>query len=189
MAAILLTTSSRSSMVFGSLEAHVIPRLVQVAAGTDGIVSSVAAPHDAVERGQTVAVVERLWPRDDYDQRVAVTAPAPGVVTRCWAKAGDLVGRTWRILHIASSEDVLVVARFAAETVARFRQGNRTAIFLGPGEPEPLSATIISVVEVPEAGASEGAAGARCVRVVLSLSHAPVEALSPGSAAHVEVQC
>ena len=173
-------------MVFGSLEAHVIPRLVQVAAGTDGIVSSVAAPDDVVERGQTVAVV---WPRDDYAQRVAVTAPAPGVVARCWAKAGDLVGRTWRILHIASSEDVLVVARFAAETVARFRQGNRTAIFLGPGEPEPLSATIISVVEVPEAGASEGAAGARCVRVVLSLSHAPVEVLSPGSAAHVEVRC
>ncbi len=187
MAATLLTTSSRR--VFRSLEAHVVPHLVQVAAGMDGIVSSVVAPHDIVERGQTVAVLERLWPRDDHDQHATVTAPVPGFVTRCWAKAGDLVGRTWPILYIASRDDVLVVARFTAETVTRLRRGSRAAVFLVAGGREPLSATIMSVVEIPEAGASEGASAPRSAAVVLSLIHAPVEALWPGSAAQVEVRC
>jgi hypothetical protein len=189
MTATLLSSSTRSSTVFRSLEAHVVPHLVQVDAGMDGIVSSVVAPHDVVERGQTVAVFERLWPRDDHDQHVAVRAPIPGLVTRCWAKAGDLVGRTWPILHIASRDDVLVVARFAAETVTRLRRGSRAAVFLVASAREPLSATIMSVVEVPEADASEGAHASRSAAVVLSLPYAPVEALWPGSAAHVEVRC
>jgi multidrug resistance efflux pump len=189
MTATLLTTSTRSSTVFRSLEAHVVPHLVQVDAGTDGIVSSVVAAHEVVERGQTVAVLERLSPRDDHDQQVAVTAPVPGVVIRCWAKAGDLVGRAWPILHIASRDDVVVVARFAAETVARLRRGSNAAVFLVAGKPEPRSATIMSVVEVADTGASEGAHASRSAAVVLSLPHAPVEALWPGSAAHVEVRC
>jgi hypothetical protein len=185
----VLTTSSWSSKVFRSLEAHVVPHLVEVAAGIDGIVASVVAPHDVVQRGQTVAVFERLWPRDDH-QHVAVTAPVPGLVTRCWAQTGDPIGRASPILHIASRDDVLVVARFAAETVARLRRGSNAAVFLVAGEPEPLSATIMSVVEVPEAGASEGARASRSsAAVVISLPHAPVEALWPGAAAHVEVRC
>jgi len=165
-----------------------VPRLVEVAAGMDGIVSSIVAPHDVVEHGQTVAVFERLWPRDDHDQHVAVPAPVRGLVTRSWAKAGDLVGRTWPILHIASGDDVLVVARFAAETVTWLRRGSRAAVFLVAGEPEPLSATVMSVIEVPEAGASEGAQESRSAAVVLSLPHAPVQALWPGSVARVEVR-
>ena len=174
MPAASLTTSSRSSRVFRSLEAHVVPHLVQVAAGTEGIVSSVAAPHDVVERGQTVAIFERLWPTDGHGQHVAVTAPIPGVVMRCSAKAGDY--------------DVLVVARFAAETVAGLRRGDRAAVFLAAGAREPLSATIVSVVEAPAAGASEGAHASRSAAVVLSIPQAPVEALWPASAAYIEVR-
>jgi multidrug resistance efflux pump len=174
-----------------SLEAYVVPHLVDVAARTHGVVASVAAtPHEVVGRGQALAVVERLSSVPGGQGRiVTVTAPVAGVVTRSWATPGDLVGQSWPILTIASAEDVLVVARFPGASSGRLRRGDRATVCVGGGASGPHPATIISVVG-PLGDTEAGVApDARCTRALLSFPNPPAEALWPGIPAQVEIAC
>jgi multidrug resistance efflux pump len=168
-----------------SFEGYVLPHLMDVTAGTHGVVSSIlVSPHEVVRRGQTVAVLERLVPRPDESRcRVAVTAPAAGLVTRCWATTGELVGATWPILSIASSDDVMLVARFTPGHTAWIRRGCAATVTLAGDEREAFPASILSVIEAPDASAP----GARSTRIVLSFPAPPAKALWPGTPAQVEI--
>jgi biotin carboxyl carrier protein len=179
------SAASLSSTRVRSFEGYVLPHLTDVTAGTAGVVSSIlVSPHEVVQPGQTVAVLERLSSCGGEDRsRVAVKAPAAGLVTRCWATTGELVGANWPILSIARSEDVMVVARFPPGHSARICRGCAATVLLAGEEREAFPASILTVIEAPDADAPD----ARSARVVLSFPAPPAKALWPGTPARVEI--
>ncbi len=189
MPATLVTRSPWTGTVLRSLQGYVVPRFVAVTAGSHGIVTGLAVrPHEIVQRGQTIASLERLASHRERDSGdLVVAAPIAGLVTRCWVTAGDVVSGVWPIVPIASSEGVTVVARFSPESTARLRRGAPATVRFHSSTRATFPATIESVIEAPEPSAVEGAPDRRATRVVLSLPRAPATALWPGTAAQVEV--
>ena len=189
MASTVLTASSPSSTRQRSLEAYVLPHLVDVTPGVHAIVKCVLVePHGVVRRGQTVAVLDRLLTQREEDpDQLVIEAPAAGLVTRCWATAGDIVAGAWPIVSIASAENVFVVARFAPDSMARIRVQGAASVRLIGAKPEAFPATIVTVVEAPDEGAVLGGRDARSIRVVVTFSDAPAKLLWPGTPVHVEV--
>lgn len=171
-----------------STRAYVLPRLVDVSSGTRAIVKSLAvAPQDVVKPGQTVAVLERIWPRVDGDHGdIDAKSPIGGLVARCRARVGDLIGGSWPILSIASGQDVMVMAHFPAESAPLLRRGLQGTVAIG-NSPEPFPATIVTVIGPGEGSSAEAPAGDRLVRIVLSIPNASPEALWPGTPAEVEI--
>jgi len=166
----------------------VSPHLVEVSAGAPGVVTALAvAPRERVERGQIIAVVERLWPSPDAAGRtVVVRAPVAGLVTRTWATTGDLVSASWPIVGIATCDEVLVVARFPAAASRSVRRGDPATVHVRGNAPGTRPARVVSVSPpwgVGEACMPEG----RITHVVLSLPDAPTDAVWPGTPAQVEI--
>jgi len=163
-----------------ALEAYVVPQLVEVNAGTDGLVTAVdVAPHDVVRRGQRVAVLE-LLSRSHRGGRASIDvhAPATGVVTRCWVSPGSVVAATRPLIAIARSEEVLVVARFGPEHGARLRRGAAATVLFDGCERLPGTIVRLWTAQEPDP---------RTTRAVVSLPAAPADALWPGTYADVEV--
>lgn len=169
-----------------SLEAYVLPNLIDVTAGAAGIVSSLrVGPRQIVERGQTLATVRRvaLLPGRRAEAVFSVRAPVAGVVTRSWPRPGELVGGSWPLVSMASSEDVMLVALFPPESAPRIRRGDAAAVFLA-GAAGAFPATVVNVIEAPELAVAEPPV----TRVVLSFPDAPASALWPGMPALVHVE-
>jgi multidrug resistance efflux pump len=169
-------------------EGYVVPRFVEVTAGAHAIVTSLAvAPRDVVHRGQTIATVEQLGAGGDGRRRqVSIQAPVTGLVTRRWAKVGDVVAGAWPILSIASSHEVMVAARFPSRDAAHLRRGASASVLLRGAARATVPGTIVSVVDAPEADAGRGEADRRAC-VVVSLAVAPPGAVWPGSGARVDI--
>jgi hypothetical protein len=180
-----LPPSSPSCATLRSLEAYVVPHLVDVTAAARGAVASILVePRAVVRRGQTVAVLEPFGRRREPEPRAApLKAPVAGLVIRCWASPGDVVWRASPVLSIASTDDVLVVAKFPAGTSAWIDRGSAAAL-LHPGARGPLPATIVTIVEAPEWGRGVDGCPAR---VVLSLADPPTDVLWPGTPVRVEI--
>jgi hypothetical protein len=146
------------------------------------------APRQVVRCGQTVAKCQPLWPGAGRGRgATSHEAPVSGLVTRRWVTPGDRVWRTSPVVSIASSENVLVVARFAAGTPVQAGSSS-AAVLLDGSTRNALPATIITVVEAPEWATGDGEPEACPTRVVLSLPCAPAEALWPGARVQVEIQ-
>lgn len=189
MAMPVLASPSQLGALARSFEGYVVPTFVEVDASTYGILTSVeVAPRDVVHRGQTVATLDRLGrSRAGGGGRVAVVAPITGLVTRCWTTAGEAVARGWPIVSIASGEQVMVVARFSPEDVARLRRGDPATVRLRGAPRAGLTGVVESVIEGVEPGRYEGASDRRTTRVIVALATAPAEALWPGTTAEVEI--
>jgi hypothetical protein len=181
-----LIDRSRSSPPLRSVEAYVLPDVVEVTAGARGIIRSVRfAPRDVVFRGQTVATFEPLRSRGKHDRGVAaVTSPMTGMVTRCWVNPDDEIGRASPLVCIASSENVLVSAKFPAGSSLRLGHGARAVVRCAC---ESVPATIVSIIRRPGSDDREESE-ARITRVVLAVSIAPFEALWPGTPVQVEIR-
>jgi multidrug resistance efflux pump len=182
-----LDGSPRTCGAVRSLEAHVVPQLVDVTAGSHGIVISLAvAPGEVVHRGQPVATLESLSAPGQRGGHVAVEAPVAGLVTRCWAMVGDVVSGSWPIMSISSPEDVMVVGRFSPDDAARIPRGAPANVVFHAADRATVPGTVVSVIEAVEPCAPEGAPDRRgCV--VVSLLAAPPEVLWPGRDAEVEI--
>jgi len=193
MASSSICVSPTSSRTAHSLEAYVVPRVVDIVTGTPGIVTTVLVhEYDLVVRGQSLVNIERGWETwPQWSDEVAlecVKAPTSGRVVRFWAAAGDAVGPMRPILAIASSEDVLVVARFAHGTGAWLRSAGGASVLIGGSSAKTIPAKILSIVEVPDGADEEDPELARgAIRVVLHLGSVPDEALWPGIPVLVEV--
>jgi HlyD family secretion protein len=185
-----LAASARTHSPWLSVEAYVLPQLLEVAAGAHGIVAAVlVAPHDLVRAGEVVAIVEQLRPsvRDGADRTLCVKAPTDGLVTRCWVSAGDAVAASSPVLSMASSEEVLVIARFPAAAAADLCSGGHAQVRVPVTAPGTRSTKIVSVLRAMNDPGDEERTGARMTRIVLSLPNAPPEALWPGTPAAVEI--
>lgn len=169
-----------------SIEAYVLPRMIDVGPDNPAIVTALLVrEHELLARGQPVARVR--WPAPSPG-RVApveaiITAPTPGMVVRCWASPGDRVGPGRGILSMTSSEDVLVVARFERPALPHLWRGAFASVFVGNGARPPTHARIASVTELPD----RDSPGEGPIRVILRMPAAPVEALWPGTRATVGV--
>ncbi len=165
----------------GSFDGYVLPHLVDVTVGTPARVKNVlVSPHEILRSGDIVAGVERLFPGRDREWRpVSIQAPVPGIVTRCWAMEGDVVGSTWPILSVASAESVLVVAHCPAEHATRIRNGEAATIIVA-GEAFP--GRVVSVSGIAEVSATQTS-----TRVVLSFPDPPSNALWPGTPVQIEI--
>jgi hypothetical protein len=169
-----------------SFEGYALPHLVDVSAGRRRAVTSLlVSPHDVVRRGQTVALVEPVSPGHDGCE---VKAPVAGLVIRCCAATGQPLAGNWPILTIASSENLLVVARFAPGNLSRIRHGDTATVRFGGGEGVALAARIVSAVEAPDPDPSADGRDGRSIRVVLSVPDAPPKALWPGTPARVAIE-
>jgi multidrug resistance efflux pump len=176
-----------------SLEAYVVPQVLDVVTRAPGFVSTILVrEHDLVVRGQPLVDVERrweAWPQwSDHEALECVKAPTSGRIVRCWVAVGNAVGPMRPIVSIASCEDVLVVARFARGTGSCLRSARLASVLIDGSSAKATPAKIVSVVEVPDGGDEEDpelASGA--IRVVLQLGSAPDEALWPGIPVLVEV--
>ena len=176
-----------------SLEAYVLPHVVDVMTHVLGTVTALfVGDYEIVVQGQPLAQVERRWerPSDRRDDEFAcvVRAPTSGLVSRCWANVGEAIWPKRPLFSIASSESVLVVARFAHAAASRLRIEAPASIFIGGNTLHPLAGKIVSIVEQPDGGPWDDAVvddGA--VRVILRLDSAPAGALWPGTPAQVEV--
>jgi multidrug resistance efflux pump len=186
VASIPLTVSCPSSAPLSSLEAYVSAHLVDVSAGTHGVVRSVVvAPNDVIACGETLAVLDPVSPRGQrHHHALTVNAPVAGLVIGCWAAPGETVTDHQPILTIARSERVIVIARFPPGYPARLRAGASATVRIGGDPARDVGATIVSAVEAPDA---DGAPGGRSTRVVLSVPRAPPKALWPGTPACVWV--
>jgi hypothetical protein len=182
--ALPLTASIPSRAPLRSLGAYVVPRFVEVTAAARGAVTSVLlGPREVVRRGQAVATLELLGSHGaNTHGTVAVRAPVTGLVSRCWASPGEVVGPASPIMSVASAENVLVVAKFPAGSALRL--GSAMAL-LHPAAREAVPATIVSIIDSPNPGR-----GARRspTRVVISFTNAPAEVLWPGTPVRVDIQ-
>jgi multidrug resistance efflux pump len=178
-----------------SLEAYVLPRVVDVLPGRGGrVIALLVGDYGPVACGQALARLDRRWdpspPRadDPIELEAVVRAPTSGLVSRCWASVGEAVGPTRPLLSIASSEEVLVVARFARGALSRLRSGRPGLVAVVGSSREASPARIETIVEAPDrGGADRRVVDDGPVRVVLRLASAPLEALWPGRPAEVEV--
>jgi hypothetical protein len=88
-------------------------------------------------------------------------------------------------VSIASSENVLVSAKFLAGCLAGLDRDSAAVVLHGKGC-DPIAASVISVI-ASEWGLVDGPADAPSTRVVLSLSNAPPEVLWPGTPVEVVI--
>lgn len=176
-----------------SLEAYLLPHLLDVAATSLGRISALfVGKYAPVVEGQPLAQVERTWQwppdRGEAASVSVVRAPASGLISRCWGNVGEAVWPMRRLFSIASSENVLVVARFAHAAAPCLRANTRASILLGASPHARLAAKIVSVAEPPDEGQPHReAVDDGTVRVILRLDSAPAEVLWPGTPAQVEV--
>lgn len=189
MATPALDILSPTAAAVRSREGYVVPRFVEVTAGTHGILTSLAvSPRDVVHRGQPIATLERLAPTGEaVRDRVTIEAPVTGLVTRCWAAVGDAVSGTWPVLSIASAQDVMVVVRFPSHDAARLRRGARASVLLRGAARAIVQGTIVSVVDALPPDGRGGEPGRRAC-VVVSLPAAPPAGIWPGSGARVDIR-
>ncbi len=175
-------STARNAPPLRSLDGYVLPHLVDVTAGAPARVKAVlVSPHDVLRRGDVVASVEPLFAGGDQESRpIPIRAPVDGVVTRCWAMIGDIVGSIWPILSVASAERVLIVARFAAGTAAHIRTDHAALVIVGE---EAFPAHVVGISGVTEVSASETS-----TRVVLSFPDPPANGLWPGTPVVVEIR-
>jgi HlyD family secretion protein len=187
--AIPLTVSHPGAAPLRSLEAYLVPHVIDVTAGAHGRVSTVFFGACQVVRcEQTVATCEPLGPRRQRERGTfSLKAPVTGLVTRRWVSPGDRVVRSSPIVSIASSANVLVVAKFPAGSSVTLG-GSSASVLLDGSARAALPASIITVVEAPEWVPGDGAPDARPTRVVLLLPCAPAEVLSPGTPVRVEIR-
>jgi hypothetical protein len=185
-----LTASPRVAARLRSVEAYVLPHLIDVTAGAHGTVTSVdVVPRAIVRRGQRLATLQPAEPRrDDDDCAVIVRAPVTGLVTRCRVSVGETLRRASPLVSIASSENVLVSAKFVAGCLAGLDRDSAAVVLHGKGR-DPIGASVISVIACEWAlvDGPADAADARSTRVVLSLSNAPPEVLWPGTPVEVVI--
>ena len=185
--------SPRNSATAHSLEAYVLPHVLDVVSETGGLVSSVlVGEYELVVQGQPLVRLQRRWDlseaRADDAIEAVVRAPTSGLVSRRWTAVGEAVGPTRPILSIVSSQDVLVVARFARGALPRLRSARPGSVLIGGSSRQALPARIVTIVEVPDGGRQddlERESGP--VRVILRLGSASAEALWPGIPAEVVV--
>lgn len=193
MASISAGASSPRGATAHSLEAYVLPQVVDVVTPSRGTVTALfVGEHDLVAQGQPLARLEtsRDWLSDGREVAIAsvVRAPISGFVSRCWGNVADVVWPMRRLFSIASTKDVFVVARFVHAAAPRLRPSARASILIRGSPHGPLAGRIISAVERPVDRREHGAAvddGA--VRVILRLESPPGDVLWPGMPAQVEV--
>lgn len=163
-----------------SLEAYVLPHVLELAPSSGGIVTRVfVREREVVSRGDPLLEIasDTTW-----GPRSFLRSSVPGVVSRCRLRVGDAVERSMPIVSIASADDVLVVARFAATASLPLRDWRRASVRIPRAAGQPLGAAIVCV-----SAGSAGAAGT--VRVVARLQSAPPAAMSPGVEAILDVEC
>lgn len=172
-----------------SVEGYVLPHLVDVSARAHGRVRSIlVAPHDSVRRGQSLVVFDRAFDRSEDDHgAIIINSPVTGLVTRCWATQGEIVAGTWPLLSIASSENVLVVARFVAGNAPPIEPHGVATVLLSGREGDAYPARVMNVVMAPAPCAETGGPDTRSMHVALSFPDAPAKALWPGTPVVVEL--
>jgi multidrug resistance efflux pump len=169
-----------------SLEAHVLPHVVEIASTCAGIVARVLArERDVVSSGQALLEIAGCAARDPS---VIVRSSVPGVVSRCLVRVGDEVAPSTPIFSIARADDVLVVARFDPSARAALQDGRRASVRIPSATGKPLAATIV-LVNGASGLASAAPLRSASVRVVARLDSAPPAAMWPGIETVVDVEC
>jgi multidrug resistance efflux pump len=172
-----------------SLEAHVLPHVVEIASSSAGVVTRMfVRERDVVSRGDALLEIAGgvTW-----DSGVILRSSVPGVVSRCRIRVGDAVAPSTRILSIARADDVLVVARFAPTAGLPLRDWRRASVRIPRAAGQPLGAAIVCVSGASGADTAGSTAlhGSASVRVVARLQSAPPAAMWPGVEAILDVEC
>jgi pyruvate/2-oxoglutarate dehydrogenase complex dihydrolipoamide acyltransferase (E2) component len=180
-----LASPSRRSLV-SSVEAYVVPDLVELASASGGVVARVLVKErDVVTRGQDLL---ELSGRGPSDARVLLRSSARGVVSHCHVRVGDTVDRSSPLFSIARADDVLVVARFESSAAPALRRAARAFVRVPRAAGHPLPASLVWVggpVDHPGAPDLDGGA----IRVVARLDAAPPAVMWPGIEAVLVVEC
>lgn len=176
---------SVASMTVSSVEAHLVPHVLEVAPTTDGIVTRVfVREREVVCKGQDLLELAGPGARD---LGVLVRSSVPGVVTRCCVRAGDVVARSRPMFSIARADDVLVVARFEPSAGPALPRAHRAWVRIPGAAGRPLPAAILSVGGTP-AATRAGADRCATVRVVARLQSGPPAAICADIAAVLEIE-
>jgi hypothetical protein len=181
----LASTSSRSALV-SSVEAYVVPHVVELASASSGVVTRVfVKKRDVVRRGQEFLEISGRGPSD---APVVMRCSATGVVSRCHVRFGDPVERSSPLFSIARADNVLVVARFESSAAPALRQAARAFVRVPRAAGHPLPASLVWVGGPVEPGSAPGR-GSGAVRVVARLDAAPPAVMWPGIDAILDVEC
>jgi len=174
----------RDVRTVSSIEAFVVPHVVEIAPATEGLVTRVLVrDREVVNRGQALVEIAH------GGEQSIVRSWAPGVVSRCRVHVGDEVAPWRRLLSIVRADDVLVVARFETSAKASLQKGKPASVRIPHAAGQPVAARLVCVAGprcwAPPSARLEDAV----VRVVARLEAAPPAALSLGIDAIVDVEC
>ncbi len=211
------SVGSSSATTISSTHAFVLPQVVEIASGSEGVVTRVfVRERDEIRRGQNVlemacrrarvdgavatagqeASPARPAQGDGADaaadawQRITLKASVTGVVSRCRVKPGDVLRRGGPVVSVLRADDVLVVARFDAAAGPRLRRARTAWVHLPRAGAYCMPARIIRI------GGTYPSQTDPCprreggaLRVIAQLSSTTLDALSAGIEATVEITC
>ncbi len=206
------SVGSSNATTISSTHAFVLPQVVEIASGSEGVVTKVfVRGRDEIRRGQDV--LEMACQRPPVDgrvvmagqeaspaqpargdgadaaadawQRITVKASVTGVVSRCHVKPGDVVRRGGPVVSVLRADDVLVVARFDASAGPRLRRARTAWVHVPRAGTYCMPARIIRIGGTHPSQRDPWEGGA--LRVVAQLSCITFDALSPGIEAAVEI--
>ena len=211
------SAESSIATTISSTHAFVLPQVVEIAAGSEGVATRVLVrERDEIRRGQdllemacqrarvdgaaTTAGHEAspAWPARgdsaaaaaDAWQRITLKASVTGVVARCHVKPGDVVRRGGPVVSVLRADDVLVVARFDAAAGPRLRRARTAWVHIPRAGAYCMPARIIRVGGTyPSQTDPWPRREGGVVRVVAQLSSTSLDALSPGVEVSVEISC
>lgn len=211
------SVGSSGATTISSTHAFVVPQVVEIASGSEGVVTRVfVRERDEIRRGQDV--LEIAWQRDRVDGAVAapgqeasparhargdgtdaaanawepitLKASVTGVVSRCHVKPGDAVRRGGPVVSVLRADDVLVVASFDAAAGPRLRRARTAWVHVPGAGAYCMPARIIRIGGTyPSQTDPWPRREGGAVRVVAQLSSTSFDALSPGIEAAVEISC
>jgi len=206
----MVTCPSHEWKTFSSLEAYVLPHVIEISSTTSGFVTRLFTREgELIVRGQDILEIAPApeWEQADPAVRlrgqadpssaidgrerlgpsVILRASASGLVWRLWVRVDGPVRRSRKVLSLIRSDDVLVLAHFD-RAVARHLGRARLAWVRAPQTSDRLIPARILRVGCGHSD-SQGNGREDLERVVVQLRSAPAEVLWPGSDAVVEITC